>query len=208
MASVQKVTVILDGSKAWHDWLEVVKTKAQAGKIWNYVDPSLTADEVQKLVEPKMPKPSDIRQDVESAVDLTEDELKRLQQLQSAVKPQLKEFQLKERALNEMVKHIQETVSSTYISWTYDCSTVYDILVALQKRLKPKKDVRRRELIDKLIKLRDNLKSKQVDEWLQEYEKTYREGVKEEIPDFNSEYVVQGFLQATSKLNPDFATFY
>jgi hypothetical protein len=47
--------------------------------------------------------------------------------------------------------HIQETVSSTYISWTYDCDTVYEMLVALQKRLKPKKDVRRRELINKLM---------------------------------------------------------
>ena len=80
--------------------------------------------------------------------------------------------------------------------------------VALQKRLKPKKDVRRRELIDKLINLRDQPKSRQVDEWLQEYEKTYKEGVKEKIPDFDKEYVVQGFLQATRKLSPEFATYY
>src|ERR1700722_7650401 len=123
-------------------------------------------------------------------------------------KPELKEFELKERALTEMVKHIQETVSSTYISWTYDCDTVYEMLVALQRRLKPKDDVRRRELINKLIKLRDHPKSRQVDEWLQDYEKTYRDDVKERIPDFSREYVVQGFLQAISKLNPEFATYY
>jgi hypothetical protein len=123
-------------------------------------------------------------------------------------KPELKEFELKERALTEMVKHIQETVSSTYISWTYDCDTVYEMLVALQRRLKPKDDVRRRELINKLIKLRDHPKSRQVDEWLQDYEKTYRDDVKERIPDFSREYMVQGFLQAISKLNPEFATYY
>jgi len=71
-----------------------------------------------------------------------------------------------------MVKHIQETVSSTYISWTYDCDTVYEMLVSLQKRLKPKKDVRRRGLINKFIKLRDHPESHRIDEWLQEYEKT------------------------------------
>lgn len=64
MASEQKVTVILDGSNAWHDWLEVVKTKARAGKTWEYIDPSLATDEVRKLVEPKMPEPSDIREGV------------------------------------------------------------------------------------------------------------------------------------------------
>src|SRR5437660_1656703 len=41
---------------------------------------------------------------------------------------------------------------------------VYEMLVALQKRLKPKKDVRRRELINKLIELRDNPKANQVEE--------------------------------------------
>jgi len=131
MASVQKVTIVLDGSNAWHDWLEVVKTKARAGKVWEYIDPSLTADEVRKLVEPKIPEPSDIRAGVESPIDLTDEELKKLRQLQHAVKHKLKEFELKEKAMNEMVKHIQETVSSTYLSWTYDCDTVYDMLVAL-----------------------------------------------------------------------------
>jgi hypothetical protein len=98
-----------------------------------------------------------------------------------------------------MVKHIQETVSSTYISWMYDCDTVYKMLVSLRKRPKPK-DIRRRELINKLIKLQDHPGSYRIDEWSQEYEKT--------VPDFDREYVVQGFLQATSRLNPEFATFY
>jgi hypothetical protein len=46
MATVQKVTIVLDGTSAWHDWLEVVKTKVRAGKIWEYIDPSLDADKV------------------------------------------------------------------------------------------------------------------------------------------------------------------
>jgi hypothetical protein len=73
-----------------------------------------------------------------------------------------------------MVTHIQETVSSTYISWTYDCDTVYEMLVALQKRLKPKKDVRRRELINKLIELRDNLSRKS--------DTTFSQGTIPELP--------------------------
>jgi hypothetical protein len=126
---MQKVTIILDGNKAWHDWLEVVKTKARAGKVWEYVDPSLTANQARKLIEPKTPKPSDIQQGAVSPIDLTDDELKKLLQMQSAIKPEVREYELKEKALTEMVKHIQETVSSTYISWRYDCDTVYEMLV-------------------------------------------------------------------------------
>jgi hypothetical protein len=148
-----------------------------------------------------MPKPPDIKQGVETPVDLSEDEVKRLQQLQSTVKPQRKEFELKEKALNELEKHIQQTVSTTYMSWTDDCDTVYEMSVALQKRLKHKKDVRRRELIHKLINLRDHPKSRQVDEWLQEYEKTYKEGVKEKIPEFAIYYEMTHLCNAEEKLD-------
>jgi len=79
MASAQKVTVILDGTNAWHDWLEVVKTKARAGKIWEYIDPSLDVDKVHKLVEPNRPEPSDVKQGAVSPVELNDDEFKKLQ---------------------------------------------------------------------------------------------------------------------------------
>jgi hypothetical protein len=139
-------------------------------KVWEYVDPSLTADKALNLIEPKIPKPSGIKEGAVSPIDLTSNELEEFQQLQSAVKPEVKEFELKEKALTEMVKHIQETVSSTYVSWMYDCDTVYEMLAALQKRLKPRKDVRRRELTNKPIKLRDYPENHQIDEWLQGYE--------------------------------------
>src|SRR5947209_18204722 len=106
MASAQKVTVIIDGTNTWHDWLEVIKTKARAGEVWEYVDPSLAADQVEQLVAPRKPKPSDIKAGAVSPIDLNDDELKKLLQLQLTVKPELKEYELKRKALNEMVTHI------------------------------------------------------------------------------------------------------
>lgn len=44
--------IILDGTSAWHDWLEVVKMKACTDEVWEYVDPSLAADKVERLVAP------------------------------------------------------------------------------------------------------------------------------------------------------------
>jgi hypothetical protein len=48
-STTQKATIVLDSSKVWYDWLEEVKSQACAGKVWDYVDPSKTADEVQNL---------------------------------------------------------------------------------------------------------------------------------------------------------------
>jgi hypothetical protein len=39
----------------WHDWLEVVKMKARTDEVWEYVDPSLAADMVERLVAPLKP---------------------------------------------------------------------------------------------------------------------------------------------------------
>jgi hypothetical protein len=88
----------------------------------------------------------------------------------------------------------------------YDCDTVYEMLVSLQKRLKPKKDVRRRELINKFIKLRDHPESHRIDEWLQEYEKT--EKVWKRRFRTSTESMWYKALQTTSNLSPEFATFY
>jgi hypothetical protein len=51
MSTIQKISVILDGPADWDEWIEIVKTLALAGKVWDYVDPS--KDEVPALEEPR-----------------------------------------------------------------------------------------------------------------------------------------------------------
>lgn len=54
----------------------------------------MAADKVQKLVELKIPKSSDVKEGAVSLVDLTDDDLKKIQQFQRAVKLELREFEL------------------------------------------------------------------------------------------------------------------
>lgn len=54
----------------------------------------MAADRVQKLVELKIPKSSDVKEGAVSLVDLTDDDLKKIQQFQRAVKLELREFEL------------------------------------------------------------------------------------------------------------------
>ena len=56
----------------------MIKIKARSGEVWEYIDPSLSAEEVQKLVEPRIPKLTDINANAASPLDLTEREIKRL----------------------------------------------------------------------------------------------------------------------------------
>jgi hypothetical protein len=54
----------------------------------------LAVDTVQKLVELKIPKSSDVKEGAVSLVDLTDDDLKKVQQFQRAVELELREFEL------------------------------------------------------------------------------------------------------------------
>ena len=71
----------------------VFKTKARAGSIWAYIDPSKRTNEILQLVEPKMPKPSDVKANAISVTDLSEDEVRKLLQLQSIAKPEVKKYE-------------------------------------------------------------------------------------------------------------------
>ena len=85
-STVQKVTIILDGSMAWHDWLEVV------GKITLIFRRSPIR--FKNLSNLRYRSPLVSRKGAVSLVDLTDDGLKRIQQLQRAVKLELTEFEL------------------------------------------------------------------------------------------------------------------
>ena len=51
MASTEttRTLVVLNGPRDWDEWLEVVKTKAIGGEIWEFVDPSLTTEQIPTL---------------------------------------------------------------------------------------------------------------------------------------------------------------
>ncbi len=59
-ASTQRVAIILSAPSDWDEWIEIVKTKAIAGKIWEYVNPATEKASLPVLEEPVFPKPSDV----------------------------------------------------------------------------------------------------------------------------------------------------
>jgi hypothetical protein len=50
----QRVAIILTGPNDWDEWIEVVKTKAKAGEIWQYIDPSTAKDQLPNLERPSI----------------------------------------------------------------------------------------------------------------------------------------------------------
>ena len=82
--------IILRSPDDWIPWLEMVKSTATTGQVWEYVDPSKTVDQIPELHEPQWPEPSDLlRTAEEQAGTLTAAHKEELTELRSLYKIKL-----------------------------------------------------------------------------------------------------------------------
>src|SRR5271163_4567557 len=105
----QKTAIILSCSNDWDEWLEVVKTKAIGGKIWKFVDPSVSKNELPVLTEPVLPLPKDINPSKTTLAELTEPERAELKDRRQTYKRQQELYDKQETALAALRTTIQET---------------------------------------------------------------------------------------------------
>ena len=157
MTSPQKLTVILSNSSAWDEWLEIIKTKAVGGEIWEFVNPATAKDTLPALTEPAIPTPQNVNPNATTFTQLDDDEKEELRIRQFSYKRKIAAYDRQKAAIASLPSYIQETISRTYLTYTFDCDTPYDMLTALKKRVAPTDQ------------------AKKIETWLQQREKTYKE---------------------------------
>lgn len=201
--------IILRSPDDWIPWLEMVKSTATTGQVWEYVDPSRTADQIPKFIEPQWPEPSDLpRTEEERAGTLTAAHKEELTELRSLYKIRLNRYDQRKAALAHLHRFIQETVHPDRIHHTFDCDSVYRMLVNLKQRLKPRDDVRRLQLTEQYRELQKSPKNKNLDTWITSWEKVYREGIALTQPIVQKGIAVQDFLRTIFDIAPDFSSFW
>lgn len=204
------VKTILKGPADWIQWLEMVKSTATTGQVWVYVDPSKTAAQLPPLDEPTWPEPSSLNRtqdEIDSGV-LTAAHKEELSEQRSLYKLQLNRYDQRKTSLAHLHRFIQETVHPDHIHYTFECDTVHEMLVNLQRRLKPTDDIRRLQLTDQYRQLQKSPKNKDLDAWLLNWERVYRESSKLTQPIVQKDTAVQDFLRAVSETASDFASFW
>ena len=150
----QRVAIILNGPNDWDEWLEVIKTKAVGGRIWEFVDPRTNKDELPTLRRPTIPSAKDVNSEKSTLSQLTDDEKDELKLQRYDYKHQLALYERQDAALASLRSFIQETISRTFLPYTFKCDTTYDMLVALRKRVAPTDKAQKIELTQRYQKLR------------------------------------------------------
>jgi len=58
--TVTVASVILESPTDWDEWIEVIKLRTIAGKIWKFVDPYTRKEDLPALQAPDRPRPTDV----------------------------------------------------------------------------------------------------------------------------------------------------
>jgi hypothetical protein len=100
--------------------------------------------------------------------------------------------------------HITKTVSTRNIIYIQDCTTIWQMLVALKKRLAPTTRARELEVVRRYTKLKQYTKRDEPEQWLRSWEETYSEAKKLNLPDVADHRATYDFLQAIYPVNATF----
>ena len=85
--------IILKGPDDWIPWMEMVKSTATTGQVWEYINPAKTKAEILDLTKPKWPEPSDLPLTAEEqAGTLTAAHKEELSELRSLYKLRLNRY--------------------------------------------------------------------------------------------------------------------
>ena len=207
-----KTSIILNGQDDWDEWIEVVKTAAISGDVWDYINPDTLKGNVPAFTEPNEPA----YQDVASASDkrleikystLTEDEKEEFKRLQQRYKRNYEAYIRKKAALATIRTKIQESVSRPNLAYTFNCDSSYDMLAKLKERFSPTTTSRTREVLSRYRRLLRAPRDQAVDIWLQDVEKVYNDCKKLEMLETKGTRAIQDFLDAISSLAPEFAGY-
>ena len=205
MASTTTKAVILDQPSHWESWLFVVKTIADGGDTWKYLDPDLETEPVVPN-RPVMPTPKDVNPTKTSILALDAAEKETFKLLLTIYKEDLAIAKQVLDTIQTVRNHIVTTVSTNNIVYISDTTSVYQMLVALKKRLAPTDYARKLDLVQKYNKLKTYSKRENIEKWLKDWETTYTDGKKLKIPEVADERSLFDFTHAVSIIDSGYSS--
>ena len=94
------------------------------------------------------------------------------------------------------------------MTYTLDCETTYDMLVTLKQRVAPTDQARKIELINQYQKVKEAPRTQNLNTWLQQWEKTFKECKQLKLPDVEDDRPLYDFLNVISGIAPEFANIW
>jgi hypothetical protein len=128
--------LVLDGQSNWELWIFVVKRIAEAGDVWEYIDPAQLYRPLQKPEKPVRPAPT-INADGSPPTQPTQHALMQYNQDLSNYYKDIKEYRRLKDKLGQVEAHITKTIQQDLLYHIKDKPSIYDQIKTLQELYSP-----------------------------------------------------------------------
>ena len=161
--------IILTNSSDWRPWLFVIKSMAVSGGVCKYINPNLETQIPEPVlsIAPSPAEASSVAGHMNFAT-LTADEREIFKLLYNEYKESLSLARQEMESLKTIRNQLVTSVSKDNIVYIETKDTIYEMLVALKKRLAPTDEARKLEIIDKYHRLQHFDQKTDVEEWCRE----------------------------------------
>lgn len=180
---------------------------AVSGGVWRYINPDLE-NPIPEPIRPVAPSPAEasLVEGHTTFASLTPDEREIFKLIYSEYKESLSLARQEMETLKAIRNHLVTSVSKDNIVYIETKDTIYDMLVALKKRLAPTDEARKLEVIDKYRRLRQFDRKTDVEEWCKEWETTYADAVALGLPEVSENRSQNDFAAALNTIDEAYAT--
>ena len=203
--SESKINVILNQPSDWLQWFFVIQDTAKINKVWQYIDPSKTKDELPKLEPPKRPTPKDVLPTATSIAQLDQIKLIAYNQLYAEYKDDLRIHQKQEQAISNVSTYIVRSTSVDYLPLINGLDTVHERLQALKTALAPTTSGRKHDVLNQYTALKAYSPSQSIDKWLNNWRNVYKLAEQLKLPDVQGFRPHYDFIRAIKPISSSFA---
>jgi hypothetical protein len=197
--------IVLQGQSNWELWFFVVKRIAEAGDVWEYIDPNQLLRPLQKPERPVRPAPI-VNADGSPPTQPTQQALIQYNQDLSNYYKDIKEYRRLKDKLGQVEAHITKTIQQDLLYYIKDKSTVHDQIKTLQELYSPT-TADQEYRVQKAYEAAKVLHAQQsnIEDWCNEYLTAYNRAKQLDLPEVHGYRAHKDLVRAIKQVDAAYA---
>ena len=207
-ASPSNGVIVLQGTQNYLEWLYTIEMAAKCGiqDVWQYINPTRASDEAPAIPRlEERPLPSHVNPGASTISQLEGTQIDDFKFRLAEWREKKAEIDETKRLLGAVQNKVLGSISEKLLPQLKGRSTVYEILLYLNKRFRPTDQARRQEVILKWNDIKEIPSDKTIMQWLDHWELTYAEAKEIKLPHVESPQAQYDFLYAVQKISEAWA---
>ncbi|CAE7204972.1 hypothetical protein PTNB73_07013 [Pyrenophora teres f. teres] len=197
--------LVLDGQSNWELWIFVVKRIAEAGDVWEYIDPDQLYRPLQKPEKPVRPAPV-VNADGSPPTQPTQHALMQYNQDLSNYYKDIKEYRRLKDKLGQVEAHITKTIQQDLLYHIKDKLSIYDQIKTLQELYSPT-TADQEYRVQKAYESAKTLHSRRsnIEDWCSEFLTAYNRAKQLNLPEVHGFRAHKDLVRAIKQVDAAYA---